>query len=63
MDAVVYPDCPDSFPFFFNRLGVKRLIVFVQTHSHPETGDLHCKEGGALKVADVGVTQSPPSSC
>lgn len=45
-----------------NRLGVKRLVVFIQTHSHPENGDLHCKEGGALKVADVGVAQSPPSS-
>lgn len=47
---------------FSNRLGVKRLVVFLQTHSHPENGDLHCMEGGALKVEDVSVTQSPQSS-
>lgn len=41
-----------------NRLGVKRLIVFVYTHCNPENGDLHCKHGAGLKVDDVGTTST-----
>lgn len=45
------------------RLGVKRLVVFVYTHSNPECGDLHCAEGGALTVADVSLTLSHFRAC
>ena len=35
------------------RQGVKRLVVFLHTHSNPDSGDLHCAEGAGLDVCEV----------
>jgi hypothetical protein len=43
-----------------NRLGIKRLIVFLYTHSNPDNGDLLCTDGAALEPHEV-FTVLPPS--
>jgi hypothetical protein len=32
---------------------VKRVLVFLSTHSNPENGDLHIQQGGGLTVPEV----------